>query len=169
VIVEYWNDENNKWCLIDPRVNEFHIQKQNLMIDFDLLDVPRDKLVVAGLAWQMVRDNRANADAFCGGNFNKNRGLWYIRDRLIQDFAALNSVEMQLWDAWGLMLEEQNIEDDERQLLYLDTLAELTISPDIKFNDIMRRFEQDNKLAVPDKIISFSPVYKRKEICIELV
>ena len=35
---------------------------------------------------------------FCGGDKAKNKGMWYARDRLLQDFAALNSVEMQLWD-----------------------------------------------------------------------
>lgn len=164
VILEYWDYQKNKWCLVDPRVNEFHINRQKLTIDFDLLDVPKDKLVVAGLAWQMVRDNKACADIFCGGDLNKNKGLWYIRDRLIQDFAALNSVEMQLWDAWGLMLEDTIIENDEKQLDYIDKIAQITLDTDLNLDDIKQQFNSDNQLKVPQKIISYNPIYKKKEI-----
>lgn len=167
VILEYWNYEKKRWCLVDTRANENLIRKHQIKIDFDLLDVPRDKLVVAGLAWQMVRDNKAEADEFGGGNLNKNKGMWYLRDRLIQDFAALNSMEMQLWDTWGLMLKDQKIEDDETQLKYLDKIAQLTINPDKHLKEVINQFEQDIKLKIPQKIISYSPIYKRREISLE--
>lgn len=167
IVLEYWNVDKKKWCIVDPRVNNFHIQRKKLSVDFDLLDVPQDKLVVAGLAWQMVRANKACADSFCGGDHNKNKGLWYIRDRLIQDFAALNSVEMQLWDAWGLMLDDREIEENKEQLNYLDRIAHMTVEPDKNFNNIITQFDYDSNLRVPKKIMSFSPIYKQKEIYLD--
>lgn len=168
VILEYWDKMKQKWCLVDPRVTEPHIKRQKLVIDFDLLDVPRNQLIVPGLAWQMVRENPELADAFCGGDRNKNKGIWYVRDRLIQDFAALNSVEMQLWDVWGLMLADQAVENDEEQLLFLDQLAELTIEPDKHFETIRELYQNDIRIKVPQKIQSFSPVFKKKEITLAL-
>lgn len=164
VILEYWDVVKNKWCLVDTRTNESLMKKFNLTINFDLFDVPRDKLVVAGLAWQMVRDNKACAEMFCGGDCKKNKGLWYVRDRLVQDFAAINSMEMLLWDAWGLMLTDQNIEKNPKQLYKLDKIAKMTIDPDLYYNSIRHQFAYDVDLKVPDQIISFSPVYKRKMI-----
>lgn len=167
IVLEYWNEDKKKWCIVDPRVNEFHIRRKNLTVDFDLLDVPQDKLVVAGSAWQMVRANKACADSFCGGDHNKNKGLWYIRDRLIQDFAALNSVEMQLWDAWGLMLSDREIEANPEQLSYFDNIAQMNVEPDKNFNNIINQYVNDPNLRVPQKIISFSPIYKKKEIYLD--
>lgn len=164
VVLEYWNELKQKWCLVDPRVTEIHIKQQKLIIDFDLLDVPRDQLIVPGLAWQMVRRNPALSDEFCGEDRTKNKGMWYIRDRLIQDFAALNSVEMQLWDVWGLMFKDRAIENDEDQLLFLDHLAELTLDPEKYFESIRELYQRDSRVNVPQKIKSFSPVYKEKEI-----
>jgi hypothetical protein len=164
VILEYWNEAKKKWCLVDPRVTEPHIKRQKLVIDFDLLDVPHDQLMVAGLAWQMIRANPERANEFCGGDRTKNKGMWYVRDRLIQDFAALNSVEMQLWDIWGLMFEDHDIETDEAQLQFLDHLAELTIEPDKHLESIRRLYQSDARLKVSKTIKSFSPVYRGKEI-----
>ncbi len=164
VILEYWNAAKEKWCLVDPRVTEPHIKRQKLVIDFDLLDVPRDQLITPGPAWQMIRKNPGQADEFCGGDRTKNKGVWYVKDRLIQDFAALNSVEMQLWDVWGLMFEDQAIEDDEAQLQFLDYLAELTIEPDKHFESIRHLYQNDARIKVPRKIKSFSPVYREKDI-----
>ncbi len=164
VILEYWNIAKQKWCLVDPRVTEPHIERQKLIIDFDLLDVPPDQLIVPGLAWKIIRKNPEKADEFCGGDRDKNKGAWYVRDRLIQDVAALNSVEMQLWDAWGLMFEDHAIEEDEAQLQFLDHLAELSIEPDKHFELIRYLYQTDTRLTVPKKIKSFSPVYREKDI-----
>lgn len=168
VILEYWNDEKSKWCLVDPRVTAPHIERQKIDIDFDLLDVPRDKLILAGLAWKTVRENPALAEKFYGGDKEKNKGMWYVRDRLIQDVAALNSVEMQLWDAWGLMFGERDVEYDQTQLLYLDQLADLTLTVDENFNQLREAYLYDERLRVPAKITSFSPVYRKKEITLSL-
>lgn len=164
VILEYWNEVKQKWCLVDPRVTDLHIKRQKLIIDFDLLDVPRDQLIVAGRAWQMVRENPQQADLFCGGDRVKNKGMWYVRDRLIQDLAALNRVEMQLWDAWGLMLAGPGVKQDLASISFLDQLAEMTLEPDKYFDLIRQIYQKDDRVNVPQKIKSFSPVYREKEV-----
>lgn len=168
VVLEYWNKDKNKWCVIDPRVTEPHIVKQKLTIDFDLFDVPPDKLIVAGNAWKIIRENPELAIKFCGGDVRKNRGMLYVRDRLIQDIAALNSVEMQLWDLWGLMLKTHSIEEDDDQLAYLDQLANFSTNPDDNFEALRDIYQNDSNIKVPEKIVSVSPVYRKKEITLVL-
>lgn len=158
MILEYWNQAKQRWCLVDTRVTDAHIKRQKLAINFDLLDVPRDQLIIPGLAWQMLREDPLRANKFCGGDKIKNKGIWYVRDRLIQDFVALNNIEMQLWDVWGLMFADQAIENDEEQLQFLDHLAELTIAPDKHFQSIRALYQRDARIKVPQKIKSFSPV-----------
>lgn len=164
VILEYWDNSKKKWCLVDPRVTDVHIERQKLKIDFDLLDVPLDQLILPGRAWKMVRTKLDEANKFCGGNCVKNKGMWYIRDRLIQDFSALNKVEMQLWDLWGLMLEHHAIEQDEQQLKFLDALADLTLNPDQHFDRLLHLYQSDMRVKVPQKIKRVSPISPKKEI-----
>ena len=162
VILEYWNNKKHKWCLVDPRVTDMHIKRRQLNVDFDLFDVPSDKLILAGLAWQMVRDDPGKANLFCGGNVKMNKGLWYIRDRLVQDLAALNSMEMQLWDVWGLMFDDQQIKNDIEQLSLLDRVADLTLQPDKHFNTLRHIYQTDQRFAVPAIITSFNPISKKQ-------
>ena len=168
IIVEYWNKNLNRWCFIDPRTTESLIKKQQMSIDFDLLDVPSDKLIVAGLAWQMARKDPSLADRFCSMPMDKNRGFWYIRDKLIQDVASLNNVEMLLWDGWGLMLKDHDFMNDYEQVEFLDYLADLTVDPNNNLEEIKHIYKTDMVLTVPKKIISYGIIHNGKEIEINI-
>jgi len=43
-ICEYWSEEHHKWIMVDAQLDDF--QSQELKIDFDPLDVPRDQFIV---------------------------------------------------------------------------------------------------------------------------
>ena len=75
-------------------------QRAKFGIDFDTLDVPRDKFLVAGDAWKLCRDGKADPQAF--GVLDM-FGLWFIASNVIRDVAALNNREMLPWDVWGGM------------------------------------------------------------------
>jgi hypothetical protein len=120
--------DKNRYCRIEPRLSEAHFRQENIELDFDEFDVPSNRLILAGEAWLYARKNPQKAELFYGGNREKNKGLWYIRDRLIQDIAALNRVEMQLWDIWGMMHMPEHIFNQAETLNYFDQLAKMTIS-----------------------------------------
>lgn len=164
IIVEYWNKTKDKWCMVDPRTTEKHIHWHQLHIDFDLFDVPDDKFIVAGKAWQLVRRQELDPLKFGGGNQKGNHGLWYIRDRLIQDIAALNKMEMLLWDAWGLMLHHQEPEKYEHEQNFLDEIAEMSLETNKHHDMLVHTYHTDKRLSIGKKIMSYSPVAKAREI-----
>jgi hypothetical protein len=48
-VVECWDADQQRWRLIDPEMSPLHIKENH--ITFDVLDVPRDRFIVGGLAW----------------------------------------------------------------------------------------------------------------------
>src|SRR5512134_1672750 len=100
-VVEYWNQGQGRWVLVDAQLDE--LQRDVLKIDFDVLDVPRDQFIVGGEAWQMCRRGEQDADKF--GIFDMH-GLGFVRGNLVRDVASLNRMELLPWDCWGVILNE---------------------------------------------------------------
>jgi hypothetical protein len=97
-VCEYWNSTEGRWVLVDAQIDA--LQRATLQPDFDVLDVPRDRFVIAGDAWVQCRAGDADPSTF--GIFAM-RGLWFIAGNVMRDLAALNNMEMLPWDIWGAM------------------------------------------------------------------
>lgn len=147
-VVEYWNAEQNRWILVDAQLDAF--QRDNLKIDFDPLDVPRNRFIVGGKAWQMCRTGQADPQSF--GIFNL-RGLWFVRGDFVRDVAALNRIELLPWDGWGLInaTDDQLTSDD---LALLDRIAALT-SDEVAFDEVRAAYDNDARLRVPRIITTY--------------
>jgi len=66
----------------------------------------------------------------------------------VHDMAALNKMEMLLWDVWGAMPHpDTSLKTDE--LAFFDQLAALTREPDASFEELRRVYEGDSRLRVP--------------------
>jgi len=144
-VCEYWNPATQRWTLADAQIDE--VQGGLFGIDFDLMDVPRDKFLVAGQAWQRCRRGDADPAAF-GLSFMKESGNWWIAANLIRDVAALANMEMLPWDVWGAMPAPDEAIDDERLALF-DRLADLTCDPDAAIADLTAAYAADDRLRVP--------------------
>jgi hypothetical protein len=115
-------------------------------IDFDVTDVPRDRFLVAGQAWQRCRSGRADPDRF-GLTFTREAGYWWIAANLMRDAAALASIELLPWDCWGAMPMPDTLISSDDYVLF-DRLAALTQTPDSAFAQL-RELCQDDRLRVP--------------------
>ena len=151
-IAEVWDSIEGRWQLVDPHLDQQMIEKNN--ISFDPCDVPRDQFLVAGQAWNACRQGNAEPDGFGIGNF---RGLFFIRNNMLQDLAALNKVEPLNWDNWGLMLKDLKTVSDEEWSL-LDRVAMLTKGEVENFAEVRSIYEQSELLKVPQTFKSYSPV-----------
>jgi len=165
VLVEYWDATQNKWCLADPRINQEFIKKYKLDHGTHSHDIPRDVFMTGGQAWQLCRSKEKNANQFGTGLKNRFTGWTYIRNKLIQDLAALNKMELLSWDCWGIMLEDRS--DDfmnhlERVEL-LDYIAALTASLEIDIEKINTVYRDDG-LRVPPIIFSDSIISGAKYV-----
>jgi hypothetical protein len=149
-VCEYWNAAEARWALADPQFDE--LWRKNLKIDHDVLDVPRDRFLVAGDAWTRCRAGDADAAKF--GIFRGNlRGLWFVAGNLLRDVAALNNMEMLPWDVWGAMPGPDERMSD-KALAFFDRLAALTAGLDASSAEIRAVYDGDERLRVPATVFN---------------
>jgi hypothetical protein len=157
VVCEYWNAAEERWVLVDPQFDE--VWRKRLGIGHDVLDVPRDRFLVAADAWNECRAREADPNKFGISNGNL-RGLWFIAGNLIHDVATLNRMEMLRWDAWGGMPRpDQSLKED--QISPYDALAMVTDAPDQSFDELRRLYESDDRLRVSTAV--FNSLLNRAE------
>lgn len=156
-VCEYWDEAAQDWKLGDAQIDD--VQLKLFDVDFDLMDVPRDKFLVAGDAWRLCRDGDADPAKF-GLSFMNEAGYWWIASNLLRDVAALNNMEMLPWDVWGAMPAPDDTIGDEQYALF-DRLAELTRVPDATFADLTAAYTDDPRLQVPPTI--YNAVLNRAE------
>lgn len=157
VVCEYWSADDERWILLDAQFDE--TWRGQLKIAHDPFDVPRDKFLIATDAWTLCRTGKADADRF--GIFNGNkRGLWFVAVELVRDVAALNRMEVLVWDVWGAMPEPSTL-IGAKELAYFDQLAAVTRDPDGTFDDLMALYRYDQGVQVPPVV--FNVITNRPE------
>lgn len=69
--------------------------------NFNTLDMPPTSFVTGGRAWQMCRNEGADAARFgLGPDRPDVSGIAFVRGRLQLDIAALHKQELLCWDYW---------------------------------------------------------------------
>src|SRR5437870_11684810 len=68
VVCEYWNAAETRWVFVDAQFDD--VWREKAKIDHDVLDVPRDRFLVAADAWTRCRAGHADASKF--GTVNGN-------------------------------------------------------------------------------------------------
>src|SRR5579863_1733001 len=140
-VCEYWNAGEKRWILVDAQLDA--IQRNALHIDFNPLEVPRDKFIIAGDAWQMCRERGADPKNF-GLTHAHLQGLWFVAGNVIRDLASLNRMEMLPWDVWGSMDMNDDAMTEETKSM-LDKVAALTLAGDEKFAEVRAIYESDER------------------------
>jgi hypothetical protein len=147
-VCEYWNAAQERWVLVDAQIDA--LQSGVIKPDFDLLDVPRDRFIIAGDAWLRCRAKKADPSLF--GIFDMH-GLWFIAGNVLRDFAGLNKVEMLPWDSWGVMPGPEDAQTA-LQLSFFDRLATLTLAGDDSFAERRRLYDAEARLRVPEQVFN---------------
>jgi hypothetical protein len=143
-VTEYWNEKEQCWVLFDAQIDDR--QRELFNIGFDTGDVPRDHFVVAGDAWSLCRNGRADPSAF---GILDMHGLWFIAGNLVRDVAALNNREMLPWDVWGAMRRQ----DSELDLAFFDGLAIVSSEPDAHIDELDALY-CDERVSVPRTVFN---------------
>jgi hypothetical protein len=147
-VCEYWKAADARWALADPQFDE--VWRARLTIDHDILDVPRNRFLVAGAAWENCRRGDLDPQKF-GIEFVNLRGLWYVAGNVVRDLAALNQVEMRPWDVWGAQPRPNETLSD-TQCAWFDDLAVLSRQPDESVDRLRELYTKDERLRVPPEI-----------------
>ena len=156
-VCEYWDQAAQAWKLADAQIDD--VQLKLFDVDFDLMDVPRDKFLVAGDAWRLCRAGGADPATF-GLSLLSEGGYWWIAANLLRDVAALNNLEMLPWDVWGAMPAPDEAISAELYALF-DWLAGLTGDPDAAAAELTTAYADDPRLHVPATV--YNAVLNRAE------
>jgi hypothetical protein len=156
-VAEVWDQRERRWRLVDAELDEDHLDPTDAS-RIDPLDVPRDRFLVAGRAWQACRAGEAEPHTFMVDpslDLESTRDWPYLQHNLIHDLAALNKAEMLLWDAWGLA-DERSTEQHDLDLL--DHIARVTASPNPAPAELRELYNSDPRLRVPASVRSYDPL-----------
>ena len=149
-VCEYWDAQSDCWKFADPQFDA--TWRRNLNISHDIADVPRDRMLVAGDAWEICRTGKADPSQF-GISFVGMHGQWMVAGNLVRDIAALNGMELQPWDVWGAMPRPDETLDDQ-QLAFFDRLAAFSREPDKHFAALRETYANDPRITVPDQVFN---------------
>ena len=155
-VAEVWDESEGRWRLVDAELGDQHVDP-NDGARVDPLDVPRDRFLVGGEAWRQCRAGDADPETFVVApelEIPDIRSWPYLAHNVVHDLAALNKVEMILWDSWGL-IEQGRLGDDDLELL--DRVASVTASEDPDLEDLRRLYETPS-LRVPATVRSYDPL-----------
>ena len=155
---EYWKAEEARWVLVDAELDDW--EREFCQVDVDPLDVPRDRFLVAGRAWQLCRAGLVDPHRF-GLAPDGEHGLWYVQSQLVRDFAALNKMELLCWDCWGLGDYGPQDAVSIEELVALDQIAAMSLAGNEAFFEVRFTYENDLRLRVPPVVRSYcqeSPV-----------
>jgi len=145
-VAEYWNNEQQRWIMVDAQLDP--LQQKVLEIDFDPLNVPADRFIVAGSAWQMCRSGEQDPVKF--GIFDMN-GLGFIRGNVVRDVLSQNKVELLPWDGgWGYLAKrDEDMTDSDWKYDFFDRLAVLSQAGNKGWSELRTIYEMDEKLHAP--------------------
>ncbi|NNM58230.1 MAG: transglutaminase domain-containing protein [Legionellales bacterium] len=155
--LEYWDKEKNKWCIVDARTTALHINKYDLEIDFDLYDIPPEKMFSAEVAWTLCRQSKIKANRIGSRQL---RGLWYVRNRLIQSLATLNKKEILTWDVWGAMLDGGTDKVSAARLIFFDELSAFLCENAYSIDRLQSYYQEKKLLQVPQEVMVYNPFYE---------
>lgn len=155
-IAEVYDAAAGRWKLVDPELSPLHVEQ--FALDFDPLDVPPGRFIAGGLAWQRYRSGADDPNRYGVAPDMDIRGSWFILDKLVQDLAAQNKMELLLWDAWGVMLDPLSRDEPSADdLALLDRAAEVTQAGPDALDAARALYTGNPRLMVPDRVMRYSP------------
>jgi hypothetical protein len=155
VVTEYW-DEERGWLFADAQLCAGH------KVDFDPVDVPRDRFLVAG---QLIRAGKADPQRF--GLIQPGIemvGHWFVAGNVRLDLADLNKVEMLLWDIWGIGAGADGDMTDEIYDLY--DLAAQVADDEVSLEAARTLFAENTGLRTPPTVLSLAPFNGPREVAL---
>jgi len=143
-ISEYWNEEDNRWHMVDPQIDD--VQRKALNLTISTIDLPYNQFLDAGRTWLEFRKGEIPAENFGIGDW---RGQIFVLNKLIMELASLNKIEVLAWEGWGICSDIKNIEKLGFEVF--DDLAEKISKvnePQIFF-ELRNLFENDSRFKIP--------------------
>ncbi len=129
---EYYSKSENRWILVDA---DFYYDDETLReynIDFNLLDIPRNKFIFGAEAYLGLRNGTYSKKEIYYASSPKTLGIKAALHGLFYDFHCLMNDEIIFLHLPKYIL-DKNLNLTEEELKELDLLASLMLNPDKNF------------------------------------
>ncbi len=143
-VAEYWNPAQDRWVMVDAQLDD--LMKERLHLDFDPLDMPKGRFIVAGEAWQMCKQGKAKPEQF--GIFQWH-GWDFIRGNLHREILSFNRFEPLPWDDWGIMSTTSTADYTPAQNEQIEQAARMSAEADVE--GMWALYQADPSLHAPDE------------------
>jgi len=148
-ICEYWNKGKKRWIQVDAQIDAK--QRELMKIDFDTLDMPKGRFVVAGEGWRRFRDGDVAPENFgVGGDGGWNAMGWTMAmENVTCDLLVLNKVELLPWDTppFAQKTEDEMSPED---FAVIEQAAELTTNVNTRWADMRELYENHPAFHMPE-------------------
>ena len=148
-ICEYWNQDEARWIQVDPQIDAK--QREFMKIDFNTLDMPKGRFVIAGEGFQRYRDGDVPAEDF--GVYGDGRwnamGWTMAMESVTCDMLALNKVELLPWDT-PPFAEKAEDEMSPEDMALIEKAAQLTVNVDTRWHEMREFYEKHPAFHMPD-------------------
>lgn len=146
-ITEYYSEDEKRWILVDA---DMCYSKNILMehgIDFNLLDIPREKFIFGAEAYLGLRENKYKDNEIYYTSTPITIGLSAALHGLFYDFHSLMNHEIIFLHLPRYII-NKNYELTEEEYQELDFLANLMLDPDSNFEQLQNVWNQNLKFRI---------------------
>lgn len=142
-ICEYWNGK--RWVKVDSQLDNVLLKYLGISREqVRPLDLHAGEFFYGGDVWKMYRKGLISGE-ICGFSLKPDLyGDWYIRGNMLRDFFSLNGVECIYLEENKLM--SPKYEPSNKDLTFLDNVAELTTNVDRNFKKLRKLYEKRKDL-----------------------
>lgn len=146
-ITEYFTEKENRWILVDADM--FFDEKilEEYKIDFNLLDIPRDKFIFGAEAYLGIRNKKYKTEEIYYASDPATLGLKASIRGLFYDFHSLMNDEI-IFLHQPKYIQDKNFELSEEEYQELDELANLLLNSDENFWKIKKIWETNLKFRI---------------------
>lgn len=146
-ITEYYDEINQKWILVDCCMMYDKEILDEFKIDFDLLDIPRDKFIFGAQAYLGLRNKVYKEDEIYYASDPVTLGLKAALRGLFYDFHSLMNDEIIFLHVPAYIV-DKNFELSEEEYQELDKLAKLMLDPDKNFYKLKHIWDNEPKFRI---------------------
>lgn len=146
-ITEYYDEKEERWILVDA---DMYFEKEILkeyLVDFNLLDIPREKFIFGAQAYLGLRKKIMKEDTIYYASNPVTLGLKAAIRGLFYDFHCLMNNEI-IFLYMPKYIRDKNFELSEEEYKELDVLAEIMLEPNENFERLQEIWKSNLKFRV---------------------
>lgn len=141
-ITEYFDKKEKRWKLVDA---DMHCPDYE--IEFDLNDIPYDKMLFGAQAYLGIRQNKYKPEAILYSSDPPTLGLKAAIRGLFYDFHSLMNNEI-IFLHMPKYIQDKNFELSEQEYQELDELAKLMLKPNENFKSLQEIWNKNLKFRI---------------------